>query len=80
VYHDKFSLQVVSYLEKFGSNIKETSAGMKFVVVLLVLSANSIAFGGEENLVEIVVSAKQFFNSGCVYLLQYHEEGKYKNL
>jgi hypothetical protein len=50
---------------------------MKFVVVLLVLSANSIAFGKEEIFMEIVVSAKQLFHSGCVYLLQYHEEGKY---
>jgi len=50
---------------------------MKFEVVLLVMSANCIVFGKEENLVEIVASAKQYFHSGCVYLLQYHEAGKY---
>jgi hypothetical protein len=49
---------------------------MKFDVVLLMMSANCIAFGREENFVEIVVSAKQFFHSGCVYLLQYQEAGK----
>ena len=49
---------------------------MKFDVFLLVMSANCIAFGREENLVEIVVSAKQFFHSGCVYLLHYKEAGK----
>ena len=76
VYHDKYSLQAVSYLENFGSNFKVISAGMKFDVVLLVISTNYIAFGREENLVEIVVSAKQFFHSGCVYLLQYQEAGK----
>jgi hypothetical protein len=77
VYHDKFSLQAFSYLENFGSNFREISAGMKFDVILLVMTANCIAFGREENLVEIVVSAKQFFHSGCVYLLKYHEAGKY---
>jgi hypothetical protein len=53
---------------------------MKFEVVLLVMSANFIAFGREENLVEILLSAKQFFHSGCVYLLQYQEAGKYNKL
>jgi len=77
VYHAEFSLHVVTYLEKFRSNFKEISAGMKFEVVLLVMSANGIVFGKEENLVEIVESAKQFFRSGCVYLLQYQEAGKY---
>ena len=77
MYHDEFSLQAVSYLENFGRNFREISAGMKFEVVLLVMSANCIAFGKEENLVEIVTSVKQFFHSGCVYLLQYHEAGKY---
>jgi len=45
-----------------------------------VMSANCIVFGKEENLVEIVASAKQIFHSGCVYLLQYQEAGKYKNV
>jgi hypothetical protein len=77
VNHDEFSLQAVSYLENFAKNFKQISAGMKFDVVLLVISANYIAFGREENLVDIVVSAKRFFHSGCVYLLQYQEAGKY---
>jgi hypothetical protein len=80
VYHDEFSLQAVTYLEKFGSNFKEISAGMKFEVLLLVMSANCIVLGKEENLVEIVASAKQFFRSGCVYLLQYQEAGKYNKV
>ena len=80
MYHDEFSLQAVTYLEKFGSNFKEISAGMKFEVVLLVMSANCIVLGKEENLVEIVASAKQFFRSGCVYLLQYQEAGKYNKV
>jgi len=53
---------------------------MKFEVVLLVMSANCIVFGKEENIVEIVASAKQFFRSGCVYLVQYQEAGKYKKV
>jgi hypothetical protein len=79
VYHDEFSLQAVIYLENLGSNFEEISAGMKFevVLVLLLMSANCVVFGKEENLVEIVVSAKQFFQSGCVYLLQCQEAGKY---
>jgi hypothetical protein len=78
VYHDKFSLQAVISLENFESSFKDISVGMKFDVVLLVMSANCIAFGREENLVEIVVSARQFLHTGCVYLLQYQEAGKYK--
>jgi hypothetical protein len=78
VYHEKLSLEAIIYLENFGRNFKEISAGMKFDVVLLVMSANFIAFGREENLVEIVVRAKQFFHSGCVFLLQYQEAGKYR--
>jgi hypothetical protein len=77
VYHAEFSLEAVSYLENFGSSFKEISVGMKFEVLLLVMSANCIAFGKEENLVEIVASVKQIFHSGCVYLLQYQEAGKY---
>ena len=80
VYHDEFSLQAVISLENFASSFKEISAGMKFDVVLLVMSANCIAFGREEKLVEIVVSAKQFLHTGCVYLLQYQEAGKYKKV
>jgi len=77
VYHDEFSLQADIYLQNTGSNFKEISASMKFEVVLLVMSANCIVFGKEETLMEIVASAKQFFHSGCVYLLQYQEAGKY---
>ena len=80
MYHNEFCLQAVIYLEKFGSNFKVISAGMKFEVALLVMSANCIVFGKEENLVEIVASAKQIFHSGCVYLLQYQEAGKYKKV
>jgi hypothetical protein len=78
VCHDEFCLQAVSYLESFGSNFEEISVGMRFEVVLLFMSANCIAFGREEKFVEIVVSAKQFFHSGCVYLLQHQEAGKYR--
>jgi len=53
---------------------------MKFEVVLLVMSANCIVFGKEENLLEIVASAETFFRSGCVYLLQYQEAGKYNKV
>jgi hypothetical protein len=77
VYHEKLSLEAIIYLGNFRRNLKEISAGMKFDVVLLVMSAICIAFGRELNLVEIVVSARQFFRSGCVYLLQYQEAGKY---
>jgi len=80
VHNDEFSLQAFSYLQKFGSNFEENSAGMKFEVVLLVMSANCIVFGKEENMVEIVASAKQFFRSGCVYLVQYQEAGKYNKV
>jgi hypothetical protein len=80
VYHDKFSLQALISLENFANSFKEISAGMKFDVVLLVMSANCFAFGREENFVEIVVSAKQFFHTGCVYLLQYQEAGKYNKV
>jgi hypothetical protein len=41
------------------------------------MSANCIAFGREETVVEIVVSAKQFFHFGCFYLLHNQEAGKY---
>jgi len=53
---------------------------MKFEVVLLVMSANCIVFGKEEILLEILTSTTKFFRSGCVYLLQYQEAGKYKKV
>ena len=80
MYHDEFSLQAVTYLEKFGSKFKEIYARMKFEVVLLLMSANCIVLGKEEKLVEIVASAKKVFRSGCVYLLQYQEAGKYNKV
>jgi hypothetical protein len=51
---------------------------MIFQVMLLMMSANCIAFG-TENLVEVVISVKQFLLSGCVYLLQNQEAGKWNS-
>jgi hypothetical protein len=52
---------------------------MNLQVMLLMMSANCIALG-TENFVEVVISAKQFFHSGCLYLLQSQEAGKQKRV
>jgi hypothetical protein len=48
---------------------------MNLHVMLIMMSANCIALG-TGTFVEVVISAKKFFHSGCLYLLQSQEAGK----
>jgi hypothetical protein len=59
----------------FQGGRRGAPTAMEMKVILLIMSANCVAFR-TENLVDIVTAMKRHFHSECVYLLQNQEAGK----
>lgn len=72
-------LQVNFTVDLFKNDYRNLFTGLSMKYLLLAsLIASCAGFNKEQNFVDIVVAVKQFFYSGCVYILHDDDLGKFK--